>query len=279
MSSIKDKIISNFDNFSKNEKRIATFIIDNYDTISYYNGNEIAENADTSKATLVRFSQKIGYKGFIELKREINNEQLFSIKHNPYETFLPTPCTESIFSNLVNDINNFEKAISPNTIKKIVRYIANASAVYLIGFGSDSIAMKYLYNYLPICGIKCIYTDEQGVSLRERLITLSKHDLVIMSNFSDMEDDDYMVARYAKKVGAKFVSMTNSDIVGNSLNADAYVVTKESAETFYNSPILSILLCNIILSELRHTYKEKIEPELKKYSDAIDFMKNSQEHQ
>ena len=204
MSSIKDKIISNFDNFSKTKKRIATFIIDNYDTISYYNGNEIAENADTSKATLVRFSQKIGYKGFIELKREINNEQLSSIKHNPYETFLPTPCTESIFSNLVNDINNFEKAISPNTIKKIVRYIANASAVYLIGFGSDSIAMKYLYNYLPICGIKCIYTDEQGVSLRERLITLSKHDLVIMSNFSDMEDDDYMVARYAKKVGAKF---------------------------------------------------------------------------
>lgn len=275
MSSIKDKIISNFDTFSKNEKRVAIFIIDNYDTISYYNGNEIAENANTSKATIVRFSQKIGYKGFIELKREINNEQLATIKHNPYETFLPTPCTDSIFSNLVNDINNFEKTVSPAIIKKIVNYIANAAAVYLIGFGSDSIAMKYLYNYLPICGIKCIYTDEQGVSLRERLLTLSKHDLIIMSNFSDMEDDDYMVARYAKKVGAKFVSMTNSDIVGNSLNADAYVVTKESAETFYNSPIISILLCNIILSELRHTYKEKIEPELKKYNDAIAFMKNS----
>ena len=41
-----------------------------------------------------------------------------------------------------------------------------------------------------------------------------------------------MVARYAKKVGAKFVSMTNSDIVGTSLNADVYVITKESAETF-----------------------------------------------
>lgn len=275
MSSIKEKIISNFDTFSKNEKRIAAFIIDNYDTISYYNGNEIAENADTSKATLVRFSQKIGYKGFIELKKEINNEQLSTIKHNPYETFLLTPGKDSIFSNLINDINIFEKSLSPDKIKRVVKYIAHASTVYLIGFGSDSIAMKYLYNYLPICGIKCIYTEEQGVSLRERLLSLNKHDLVIMSNFSDMEDDDYMVARYAKKVGAKFVSMTNSDIVGNSLNADEYIITKESAETFYNSPILSILLCNVLLSELRHTYTDKIEAELKKYSDAIDFMKNS----
>lgn len=275
MSSIKEKIIANFDSFSKNEKRIATFIIDNYSTISHYNGNQIAENAETSKATLVRFSQKIGYKGFIELKRNINDEQLSTIKHNPYETFLPTPCTDSIFSNLINDIKNFEKILPPNKIKKIVKYIANASTVYLIGFGSDSIALKYLYNYLPICGIKCIYSDEQGVSLRERLLSLNKHDLVIMSNFSDMEDDDYMVARYAKKVGAKFVSMTNSDIVGTSLNADVYVITKESAETFYNSPILSILLCNIILSELRHTYTERIESELKKYNDAIEFMKNS----
>lgn len=274
METIKDKIISNLDSFSKNEKNIATFIIDNYDTISYYNGNDISEKANTSKATLVRFSQKIGYSGFIELKREINNEQLSTIKHNPYENFLSTPGSDFIFSNLINDINNFEKTISYEKVKKIVEYIFNASTVYLIGFGSDSIAMKYLYNYLPICGIKCIYTDEQGVSLKEKLLHLTKDDLVIMSNFSDMEDDDYMVARYAKKIGATFISMTNSDIVGKSLDSDLYIITKESGNTFYNSPILSILLCNIILSELRHTYPEKIESNLKKYSDAIDFMKS-----
>lgn len=275
MDTIKDKIISNFDNFSKNEKRIATFITDNYDTISHYNGNKIAEMANTSKATLVRFSQKIGYKGFVELKREINNEQLSTIRHNPYETLFQTPCIDSIFSNLIKDITNFEKVLSPDKVKSIVNYIANASTVYLIGFGSDSIAMKYLYNYLPICGVRCFFTDEQGVSLREKLLPLTKNDLVIMSNFSDMEDDDYMVARYTKRVGAKFISMTNSDIVGNSLNADLYITTRESAETFYNSPILSILLCNIILSELRHTHQEKIESRLKMYSEAIDFMKNS----
>lgn len=274
MTTIKDKIISNFDSFSKNEKNIATFIIENYDTISHYNGNDIALKSGTSKATLVRFSQKIGYKGFIELKREINDEQLSSIRHSPYETFLSTPGKDFLFNNLINDINSFEKRLSLSKVKTIVEYIASASTVYLIGFGTDSIAMKYLYNYLPICGINCVYTDDQGVSLREKILSMTEKDLVIMSNFSDMEDDDYMVARYAKKVGAKFVSMTNSDIVGKSVEADVYIITRETAETFYNSPILSILLCNIILSELRHTYPDKIESELKKYNDAINFMKN-----
>lgn len=274
MENIKDKIIASLDIFSKNEKKIATFIIENYDTISHYNGNSIAEKSGTSKTTLVRFTQKLGYKGFIELKRDINKEQLSPDYHDPYDTFSSTPDMEKLLENTKSDISDFEKSLSKSKIEKLIEYILNASTVYLIGFGSDSIVMKYLYNYLPLCGIKCIYIENQGIHLREHLIHIEADDLIIMSNFPNIEDDEYLISNYAKKIGAKLISITSSEIIAKYINPDLYILVKESSDTFYNSPILSILLCNIILSELRHISPEKIESNLKKYKTSLELMKH-----
>ena len=61
---IKDKIKSKYDSFPKNQRKIADFFVNNFDRIPFLNVQELSESTGSSVASIVRFAQRIDYKGF-----------------------------------------------------------------------------------------------------------------------------------------------------------------------------------------------------------------------
>lgn len=65
-------IINNyFNDLSDSELEISKYILENYTGIPNMSVNELAENNFTSKSSIIRFCQKIGFSGFTELKNYI----------------------------------------------------------------------------------------------------------------------------------------------------------------------------------------------------------------
>lgn len=269
---IKDKILENFDILTKNEKKIAEFIINNYDRISHYRGEDIAKAVNTSDTTLVRLTKKLGFSGYIELKKEISNEQLEKSIRSPYLSLKSTPQKDLLNKSLSSDIQEFINNIDNHKLAQAAKFLLEAERVYLFGLGSDAISVQYLNNYLPLCGIPCTLITHQGVYLREKLINLSKNDVIFMSNFPQLENDEYMLADYANSIGCKIISITDSELTAQKLNSTLYFLTKESTETFYNSPVLSIILSNLLLLEINSQQPERVQEHLKKHHSIVEFM-------
>lgn len=60
------------DKMSANEKKLADFILENASLIRDYSSQQIAAAVGVSQSSVVKFSQKIGYKGFTDLKLAIH---------------------------------------------------------------------------------------------------------------------------------------------------------------------------------------------------------------
>ena len=69
--SFQQIIIDKYQNLSQKEKKIADYIIKNHHLAFTYSAIDLAKHTGTSPATVVRFSQRIGYSGYLQLKEQI----------------------------------------------------------------------------------------------------------------------------------------------------------------------------------------------------------------
>lgn len=62
------------DNFTNHEREVAQYILKNADKVPGMSSAELAEASFTSKATVVRLSQKLGLTGYQELRLKLVEE-------------------------------------------------------------------------------------------------------------------------------------------------------------------------------------------------------------
>ena len=75
---VMDTICSSFDSFFDSEKKIAKYIINNYDKVVEMTVGQLASASGSSEASVSRFCKKIGVKGFHHLKISLAKEMVES---------------------------------------------------------------------------------------------------------------------------------------------------------------------------------------------------------
>lgn len=75
------KILQDQKNFSESESIIATYLLTNFRKLAGMSTRELARNAYTNSAAIVRFSQKLGFTGYTEFKVQFLAEMMQYINH------------------------------------------------------------------------------------------------------------------------------------------------------------------------------------------------------
>ncbi|NLP30091.1 MAG: MurR/RpiR family transcriptional regulator [Clostridiales bacterium] len=270
---IREKIMNNYDSFSNNEKKVAKYVVDNLSEIVLLSSTELASKAQVSDSTVVRFAKSLGYKGYLEFKKNLKEKN--SVKRNPYdylkkmESKYNSKYIDSYLSTLQGDLHNFINNLDYSTVNDIVHKLLKASTVYLVGIGSDAVIATFLNNYLGLMGINTRCIREGGLPLKEALYQLGPDDIIFMSGFPQILKDEKWVADFCKLRGAQLITVTDSLITSSYLNSDINVVAKESVDNFFNSSVLPLVFCNILLLRLYETSPDRIESALKKYGEIL----------
>src|SRR5512143_1286513 len=76
-------------NMSKSFAKLADFLLDSYIKASFMTASELAHALNLDAATVVRFSQHLGYKGYPELLREIRDKVRRNMLYHPSDTKEP----------------------------------------------------------------------------------------------------------------------------------------------------------------------------------------------
>lgn len=122
-----DLINKVFTELNENELSLSKYILENYQSIASMSVNELADNTFTSKSSVIRFCQKIGFSGFTELKNYIKwDTSIYNEVNRP----------QSMINFIMNDVKKTLKYIEESDWTPIYEQLSQTKKIYLIPTGS-----------------------------------------------------------------------------------------------------------------------------------------------
>lgn len=275
------KIKERWDEFTPSDKKIGEYIVDNPEQIVNYNTLELADLIDTSQSAIIRFIKKIGYKGYIDFKIDVAKSLEESNDFFPDEVITKNESIENIISKSKNNVlATVEKTyalIDTEAIKRAIKDINKANNIYLAGVGSSGLICEDFSYKLQRSGKKVFYQVDAHTNLA--LVTnIDKDDLLIAISYSGLTKEILIASEYAKKVGAKVISISKSLNSTLAHNSNELLLIPEIEREMRYGAISSRLSSQIITDILYYGYvaanTEKVNENMRTSKELTNKLKD-----
>ena len=200
-----------YNDMGKSEKRVADWLFSHSGEILPYSISDLASMCESSEATIVRFSKRLGCTGYQDLKIALARE-------HDKKVIAPTITADddcfSIFEKVCNDaymsLERTKKTLSPEAMSAAVRAIADSGRVVLIGLGTSAQVAEDASNKLLRAGYNSVaYADThmQAIAVSQ----LRRGDTVIGISQSGASKDIVESMKVAKSRGARTIAITSRE--------------------------------------------------------------------
>lgn len=214
--SIIDLIQTKYDGLSKSHKKIADYILSNYDKAVFMTSNGIAKATDTSEATVVRFAVKLGYKGLTDFQKALSLwvseaiEKKKDVTHKIKNSSAPDVLRTAFEKDIINLKNTLE-VFDEESFNQAVSYIVSAKKIYIIGLRTSKPLADVLSIYLNLIrpDVTLISTNTTS-EIYEQMVHISSDDLLISVGFPDYSVRTIKAMEFANVKSARIVSVTDS---------------------------------------------------------------------
>jgi len=274
------KINNIYDNMTDVDKKIANYINENKGLITKLSVSELAQNANVSSASIVRFSRKLGYNGFGELKIEIAKDLTLNSKDYSYIVKDSDVGINNIVNNItsktIETITNTTKLNELDTIEKSIEEIINAKNVYVFGVGGSAlVALDLQQKLLRINKPTITFLDSHTQLMVSS--NLDKEDVAIAISYSGKSKEVIKAIENAKNNGAKCISITKygENDLTNMCDINLFVPNIENKlrEGAISSRIAMLTLIDIIYISIIQKNLEDYKSKLESSKIAMDYLK------
>ena len=211
--SVIDTINENMNIFSPQEKELAKYIIQKQSEICTYSSQLLAKKTGVSPATVIRFSKKLGYKGFSHLKLDlakIENVEDFSASN----IIKAEDSTEDLIKKSTmlhkKNLDLTAELLNPDLIRSATTELHKAKGIYLVGVGgSGNICEDFRLKLSKIH--KNVYFHLDINSMLTQLSFIGKDDVMVAISYSGNTAEVNACVEIAKSKNAKVISITSKD--------------------------------------------------------------------
>lgn len=209
MSSIF-RIKEGFSTYTDTEKRLAEYILEHKDEVVNYSAQILGEKVNTSAAAVVRFSKKLGFKGYTALKVELAKDK--SIDQVDFDDIIKEEDSVGIMLIKANAINiktieQTYKLINPDVLEEVILQLIKCDAVYLFGVGGSGIVCDDFQNKLIRINKRSQYNKDPHIQLAAAA-HITKNDVAIGISYSGNTIEVNTAMEHASSVGAYTVGIT-----------------------------------------------------------------------
>ena len=270
------KIESERATYSKGQKAIADFFLENYDKAAYMTAAAVGKQVSVSESTVVRFATELGFKGYPELQRALR--ELVRVNLNSVQRMQLTNTIigegETLEKVLAADMEKIEKTleeIDKNAFKRSVDKIINAKNVYIIGARSSAFLASFLeYNMrLVLDNVKLVQTNTGG-EVFEQLLTVTEEDVVFAISFPRYSTRVINGVKFAKDKGAQIIAMTDGAGSPLAVDADELLIARSDMISFMDSLCAPLAILNAILVDIVRKKQDECSVRLQQLEEIWD---------
>jgi DNA-binding MurR/RpiR family transcriptional regulator len=207
----RERITRHYQVLSPSFKKIADYILTSHQRVAFMSASRLAKHLRVDVATVTRFSQQIGYDGYTQLIREIQEAVLQEMR----ETRAPLTdrlkaAEEGVVQTLWRDWMNLEKTIQNLPVaraEKAVAAIGAARNIYIVSEGVGAGLAQAMVSYLSVSKPHVWALVRGAFDTAIVLKDLGPEDVVLGIGFTNYAFAATRALELAKSVGATTIGV------------------------------------------------------------------------
>jgi DNA-binding MurR/RpiR family transcriptional regulator len=230
---------------SKSFAKLADFLLDSYIKASFMTASELAHALNLDAATVVRFSQHLGYKGYPELLREIRDKVRRNLLYHPQAADVPDSLPGVVtgaLDSLRNDLDQMRLMLDIDSVEKLVNSIDKARRIILLVESPAQPAAYNLVYFLEQGGFP-IYIARPGVIDFARTVHTASHQDLLLA--IDVTGQSPFIARSLAEAKAR--EIPTAAIVGAASLPTARSANVVLAASEHPSPTSGMIVISAII--------------------------------
>ena len=258
------EITARIPEFSKGHRRIADYILSHYDKAAFMTASKLGDSVGVSESTVVRFASELGFDGYPELQRVLQEEmrtRLTAVQR--IEVSFDRFGQDEVFKSvLLHDIDRIRRTLeetNPADFSAAIDLIVKAKRIYIMGIRSSASLASFLGYYfkLMLPNVTVIETGSRS-ELYEQLMHMCSDDVIIGISFPRYSRQTVYAISYANDVGAKSVAITDSADSPIAEKADKALLAKSDMVSFADSLVAPLSLINALIMAVSIRKKELV---------------------
>ena len=262
---------------SKSFARLADYLLDSSIEASFMTASELAHALNLDAATVVRFSQHLGYKGYPELLREIRDKVRRDLLIRPKQAEVPTSIpgvVAAAMQNLMRELEQTRISLDTDALAQLVDEIGLARRIIILAEAPAQPAAYNLVYFLEQGGFQ-IYIARPGVvDLARTVHTAQPNDLLLAMDVSGHSPTIARALHEAHQRGIHTATIAGAASLPSTRAADIVLSALEHPSTQTGVVIVNVIIY-ILVDTLRWVFAERFTGAEQAISELSSKLRNS----
>ncbi|MDD6044473.1 MAG: MurR/RpiR family transcriptional regulator [Clostridia bacterium] len=245
------RINANFSSFSKGQRLLANYIVENYDKAAFITASRMGRTVGVSESTVVRFAYALGYDGYPELQRslqEMIRNRLTTVQRIQLTSDLEQD--EVLSTVLKADIGNIRstiESVDTAVFNSVIDDMLAVRRVYIVGIKSAAPLAQFLGYYLNFILDDIMIVTSMQSDVYESMLRIGCEDMCVGISFPRYSARTVDALKFAKDRGARVTAITDSMFSPIAELADSVLIARSDMASFADSLVAPLSLINAII--------------------------------
>lgn len=275
-SNLLAKIEASAVSMSKGHKKIASYILENYDKAAFMTASALGERVGTSESTVVRFASELGFKGYPELQKEL--QQLIKSKLTAVQRMEVSQTligdgniVRTVLNGDIELIRETAEQTSEEGFNKAVDAINNAKKIYILGVRSSAALASFLAFYFNLVFDCVVLVDTSSNSeMFEQMFRIDENDVCIAISFPRYSKQTVNALRFIHDRKATIISITDTLDSPMAPYTDHLLVAKSNMASVVDSLVAPLSLINALIVSVTLSKKDEVYSNFNKLESIWD---------
>ena len=258
------RIEEKYRDLSKGQKRVAEYVLDNYDKAVFLTAARLGEVVGVSESTVVRFATQLGYKGYPEFQKaleELVRNRLNSIQRMKvtYGRISQSQILETVLQSDIEKIKQTLNGIDHLAFNQAIDTILNARKIYVLGIRSCAPLAAFMSFYLNLlCDNVIAVNTNSSSEIFEQLIRIGEDDVIIGISFPRYSQRTLKALEFASKRKAKIITLTDSVHSPINIYSSCNLIARSDMASIVDSLVAPLSVVNALIVALCMKKQEEV---------------------
>lgn len=194
-----------------NERRLADFLLSQPEQARHLSSQQVAEEAGVSQSSVVKFAQKLGYRGFTALKVALSESLADKAAITVYNQILSDDSLKVVGEKLLTEKTAAIRATldinSEERLQEMLQLLKQAHRIVLVGIGASGLVAKDFSWKLMKIGLNAV-AEQDMHALLASVQALQPDDVLLAISYSGERREINLAAQEAQRAGAHVLAFT-----------------------------------------------------------------------
>jgi DNA-binding MurR/RpiR family transcriptional regulator len=264
---------SAYPNLPENQRKVADVLLQRIREVPFLSVIELEELSGTSKATVVRLAQSLGFSGYLELRERVREDAQSELSGAESFPLLSRESDEETLTAVarqdVKNINQTIARIDREVFARVAVMILKASHVYTFGLGISSLLARVLSYSLNQVAVRSTPFAHEHETFFEQIHQVTPSDVAVVFSFHPYSRETIDTAKALAAKGVSVVAVTDRMTSPVCFSSKAVLPIDSQNLLFTNSISAISVLINALTTEVALRSKGRAAENLRETEELL----------